>query len=123
MDWEGGVVEAPFMWKHDGRYYLFYSGNGYGGDKYAVGFATSTSLFGAPACSIFALLCTFQASQRNAWKHGLCIISGLAAIIITGSRQSCLIFRGYFQAICRNKYSTSEAFWGWESYNLLSVSP
>ncbi|KAK9866384.1 hypothetical protein WJX84_011548 [Apatococcus fuscideae] len=46
MDWEGGVVEAPFMWKHDGRYYLFYSGNGYGGDRYAVGFATSTSLFG-----------------------------------------------------------------------------
>lgn len=48
MDWEGGVVEAPFMWKHDGRYYLLYSGNGYGGDRYAVGFATSTNLFGEP---------------------------------------------------------------------------
>ena len=24
--WEGTVVEAPFLWKHAGRYYMFYSG-------------------------------------------------------------------------------------------------
>jgi beta-xylosidase len=38
--WEGRVVEAPTMWKQDGQYYLFYSGNNYGGVEYAVGYAT-----------------------------------------------------------------------------------
>ena len=38
--WEGGVVEGPVMWKEDERYYLFFSGNDYSGDLYAVGYAT-----------------------------------------------------------------------------------
>jgi beta-xylosidase len=38
--WEGGVVEAPTMWLEDGRHYLFYSGEAYDGDLYAVGYAT-----------------------------------------------------------------------------------
>jgi beta-xylosidase len=37
--WEGHLVEAPFMWLHDGRYYLFYSANDYGSAAYAVGYA------------------------------------------------------------------------------------
>src|SRR5690349_16584 len=41
--WEGHVVEAPTMFKHDGKYYLFYSGNDYGGADYAVGYATCQS--------------------------------------------------------------------------------
>ena len=36
----GGVVEAPFMLKKDGTYYLIYSGSHYMAD-YAVGYATS----------------------------------------------------------------------------------
>ena len=38
----GGVVEAPFMFKKDGVYYLVYSGSHYMAD-YAVGYATSKS--------------------------------------------------------------------------------
>jgi beta-xylosidase len=41
--WEGHVVEAPTMFKHDGKYYLFYSANDYGGADYAVGYATCES--------------------------------------------------------------------------------
>jgi beta-xylosidase len=37
--WEGSVVEAPFMWKHGGKYYLFYSANDYASYSYAVGYA------------------------------------------------------------------------------------
>jgi beta-xylosidase len=44
--WEGGVVEGPVMWRHDGRYYLFYSGNDYASDYYAVGYATCTTPLG-----------------------------------------------------------------------------
>jgi len=36
----GGIVEAPFMLKKDGIYYLVYSGSNYQAD-YAVGYATS----------------------------------------------------------------------------------
>lgn len=44
--WEGGVVEAPFLWKHSGRYYLFYSGNGFGTGQYAIGYAVSDAVAG-----------------------------------------------------------------------------
>jgi beta-xylosidase len=44
--WEGGVVEAPTMWLHAERYYLFYSANSYSGLEYAVGYATCTTAVG-----------------------------------------------------------------------------
>jgi hypothetical protein len=37
--WEGGVVEGPSMVSNEGRYYLFYSGNGWATAAYAVGYA------------------------------------------------------------------------------------
>jgi len=46
LSWENNVAEAPAMVKHNGLYYLMYSGNGYGNAKYAVGYATSTSPLG-----------------------------------------------------------------------------
>jgi beta-xylosidase len=44
--WEGHVIEAPTLLKHDGLYYLFYSGNSYDSDRYAVGYATADSVLG-----------------------------------------------------------------------------
>lgn len=46
--WEGSVVEGPFILRHDGWYYLFYSGNGCCGDgcHYALGVARARALFG-----------------------------------------------------------------------------
>lgn len=41
--WEGDVTEGPFMVKRGGFYYLFYSGNAFYDDRYAVGVARSTS--------------------------------------------------------------------------------
>jgi len=38
--WQGNLIEAPEMVSHDGKYFLFYSANDYGSDKYAVGYAT-----------------------------------------------------------------------------------
>ena len=38
--WEGELVEAPTLWKHDGRYYLFFSANAYATELYATGYAT-----------------------------------------------------------------------------------
>lgn len=47
--WEmasGHVTEGPFMLKHDGMYYLMYSGSGADSPNYALGYATSKSPLG-----------------------------------------------------------------------------
>lgn len=44
--WEGPLVEAPTLWKHDGKYYLFYSANAYNGIRYAVGYAVADKILG-----------------------------------------------------------------------------
>ncbi len=46
LAWEGGVVEAPWVVKRDGRYYMFYSGNVYN-HLYKTGVARATTLTGA----------------------------------------------------------------------------
>jgi beta-xylosidase len=45
QSWEGDVIEAPTLWRRDGRYYLFYSANWYD-EHYAIGYATSPNLLG-----------------------------------------------------------------------------
>ncbi len=44
--WEGAVVEAPTMVKHEQSYFLFFSGNNYAGLDYAVGYATCKTAVG-----------------------------------------------------------------------------
>jgi arabinan endo-1,5-alpha-L-arabinosidase len=44
--WEGPLVEAPTLWKHDDRYVLFYSANDYASLHYAVGYAIAGEIFG-----------------------------------------------------------------------------
>ncbi len=44
--WETTVTEGPFILKHNGLYYLTYSGDGFTSDNYAVGYATSESPLG-----------------------------------------------------------------------------
>lgn len=43
---EGVVNEGPFVLKHQGKYYLFYSGNGYTSQDYGVGFAVADNPWG-----------------------------------------------------------------------------
>lgn len=44
--WESKTNEGPFVIKHDGTYYLTYSGNAYTDKEYSVGYATSASPLG-----------------------------------------------------------------------------
>jgi beta-xylosidase len=44
--WEGISIEAPSLIKHLDKYYLFYSGAMFNTRNYAVGYATSESIFG-----------------------------------------------------------------------------
>lgn len=46
--WEGGVIEAPYVMRHDGHFYLFYAGNACCGTacRYAEGAARADHLLG-----------------------------------------------------------------------------
>jgi len=44
--WEGAIVEAPFMWRANGTYYLFYSGNNWDSTSYAEGVAVCAGPLG-----------------------------------------------------------------------------
>lgn len=44
--WEGNLVEAPTLVERDGRYVLLYSANDYGGEDYAIGYATADAVEG-----------------------------------------------------------------------------
>ncbi len=44
--WEGQVIEAPTMVRHEGKYFLFFSANNYAGVEYSVGYATCDSPLG-----------------------------------------------------------------------------
>jgi beta-xylosidase len=46
LPWEGMIVEAPFVWEHDGRFHMFYSANAFHTDEYAVGHAVADSPLG-----------------------------------------------------------------------------
>jgi arabinan endo-1,5-alpha-L-arabinosidase len=46
LAWEGPLVEGPWIIRHDGMYYLFYSANAYYNGKYAVGVARAKNPLG-----------------------------------------------------------------------------
>ncbi len=43
LPWEGELIEGPAVVEVDGVFHMFYSGNGYWTDRYAVGHATADS--------------------------------------------------------------------------------
>ncbi|MBD8061078.1 glycoside hydrolase family 43 protein [Oceanitalea stevensii] len=46
QEWEGHLIEAPTLVERDGSYVLLYSANDYGGEQYAVGYATADAVDG-----------------------------------------------------------------------------
>lgn len=46
LDWEGHLIEGPFVTRKDGRYYLFYAGNDFSTPSYGIGVASADRLLG-----------------------------------------------------------------------------
>jgi len=44
--WESPLIEGPSLFKHDGKYYLFYSANRYESADYAIGYAVADAITG-----------------------------------------------------------------------------
>ncbi len=41
LDWEGHLIEGPFVTRQEGRYWLFYAGNDFSTPSYGIGVATA----------------------------------------------------------------------------------
>lgn len=46
LQWEGHLIEGPWVTRQDGRYYLFYAGNDFSTAEYGIGVAVSDHVFG-----------------------------------------------------------------------------
>ena len=46
LDWEGHLIEGPFVTKQNGRYWMFYAGNDFSTPAYGIGVAVSDHPFG-----------------------------------------------------------------------------
>ena len=46
LDWEGHLIEGPFVTRQDGRYWLFYAGNDFATPHYGIGVAAADQVLG-----------------------------------------------------------------------------
>lgn len=46
LDWEGHLIEGPWVTKQEGRYWIFYAGNDFGTPAYGIGVAVADHPFG-----------------------------------------------------------------------------
>jgi arabinan endo-1,5-alpha-L-arabinosidase len=46
LDWEGHLIEGPFVTRQDGRYWLFYAGNDFSTPSYGIGVAVADNVLG-----------------------------------------------------------------------------
>ena len=46
LDWEGHLIEGPWVTRQQGRYWLFYAGNDFTSPAYGIGVAVADNLFG-----------------------------------------------------------------------------
>jgi arabinan endo-1,5-alpha-L-arabinosidase len=46
LDWEGHLIEGPFVTRQDGRYWLFYAGNDFSTPAYGIGVAVADHVLG-----------------------------------------------------------------------------
>jgi beta-xylosidase len=81
--WEGHLVEAPTLWKHGGRYYLFYSANDYAGCSYAMGYAVADSLLGP-----------YTKPRNTAWQASTADVCGPGGqdILTTGDGKTWMVY-------------------------------
>ena len=85
---EGAVVEAPTLVKHDGTYYLFYSANDFGGGNYRTGYATSSTINGPYVKSDTELMTTDL-------FHGTVIGPGGQDVVTNSDGSTSIVFHGW----------------------------
>jgi arabinan endo-1,5-alpha-L-arabinosidase len=46
LDWEGHLIEGPFVTRQEARYWLFYAGNDFSTPSYGIGVAVAANVLG-----------------------------------------------------------------------------
>ena len=71
LDWEGHLIEGPWVTKQQGRYWLFYAGNDFGTPAYGIGVAVADHPLGPYVKQPEPLLKT----TRSWWAPGHCSVA------------------------------------------------
>jgi len=103
--WEGGLVEAPTLWKHGGKYYLFYSANDYAGVKYAVGYAVADTIAGPYAKpSKKPLLATDM-------KGGAALGPGGQDVVVSKKGETWMVYHSWDPTVKYRRMMLDELVW------------
>jgi arabinan endo-1,5-alpha-L-arabinosidase len=86
LDWEGHLIEGPFVTLQDGKYWLFYAGNDFGTPAYGIGVAVSDHVLGPYIKRTEPLLKT----SRSWWAPGH------ASVAVGPDGQPQLFFHAFF---------------------------
>jgi hypothetical protein len=90
LDWEGHLIEGPFVTKQQGRYWMFYAGNDFSTPAYGIGVAVADHPFGPYTKRSEPLL----KSNREWWAPGH------ASVAPGADGRPQLFFHAFFPAMC-----------------------
>ncbi len=102
--WEGWLVEAPTLWKHDGKYYLFYSANAYDSPLYAVGYASADTILGSYTKASDPLL-------KSDYKTGAAIGPGGQDIVIDDDGETWIAYHSWNPTVTMRHMLIDELVW------------
>jgi hypothetical protein len=90
LDWEGHLIEGPFVTRQNGRYWMFYAGNDFSTPAYGIGVAVADHPFGPYEKRAEPLL----KSSRDWWAPGH------ASIAPGADGRPQLFFHAFFPGKC-----------------------
>jgi beta-xylosidase len=103
--WEGRVVEAPTLWKHGGKYYLFYSANDYAGADYAIGYAVADKIMGPYAKP------SKQPLLATDMKNGAAIGPGGQDVVLDKDGETWLVYHSWDPTATYRRMMLDELMW------------
>jgi arabinan endo-1,5-alpha-L-arabinosidase len=105
LAWEGPLVEAPWIVQRGGVFFLFYSGNGYGGASYAVGVARSSALLGPFEKKGDPILATAPGAHPVFPGPGHC------AVVTTRNNNTAIVYHAHSDATSKRHIMLDELTW------------
>jgi beta-xylosidase len=102
--WEGNLVEAPTLVKRKGRYVLMFSANDYGGDHYAIGYATADAVTGPYTKGADPLFSTAASGGRYLGPGG-------QDVVVAPDGRDRLVFHSWYGGFTYRALNVLELSW------------
>ena len=94
--WEGDLVEAPTLVRHDDEYVLFYSANSYGGEDYATGYAVADRLQGPYRKADDAFLTTDGTGVTGPGGQDVVVTPTGKSFVVVHGWDPAVVYRGMY---------------------------